>query len=1008
MTRRFRDILIVSSRWLAAVVAVGGLAADGVARGDDGTSAIKVETFRTHSRLSVRVDDGIASDWKATRDGFELVLKGMSLGDLGAPLGEEAIWAARYKELRDPRLAGVEFAEVPGGVRVQGRWRFSQASDAPADPAMEAFDYRERGRSRLVVDFWVKEGPTVGQVRTQAAATRRIASVKQHEDDEKARISRRIAREQARLVAEDPKLFCGTPLSERTDVFLQFLPVHEPATFAKWFSTSAPDADFPYYEPKGKERDAQFVRLALKLYREGNHALANRTIEFFETECKDSTYRAQMRFLRANALLKLGMKDEAEQMLREMARETKGTPVGMHAGMYLAMHQFTAKNYLGALEQFKALSERQAESRMAWVFHLGVAECARALRQTDRAAQEYTWVAENAPDAAAQAEGALRIGDLYLDRFQYDQALASYAQALRSFPEQAKRFPAVHINRADALHGLGQYDRASQAYAEFLKAYPAHPSGWRASYRRGEIAARAAGATRESKAARDSYLETINRYPFSPGATLARLQLLPCSDHGGFSVEAAERFFLVPTAPVPAPKVGQLGKDGKKIDEKTAADAIAAAAAVAASSGGPGSAGEAERFDGGGEVFMDRYRDFRALSRVRTLMTMGQQEKAVAVAIEELRRVPRAEARRWLGQLLSFNFRRSVVELLEGGQKLAALTFFQKNTDRVPLSEGAVDPGYLLRLSQAASDLGLGKLAQEIGTVYEKARKAHEGVTRELASADGSDDARSSDPDVKLAAAERAFTEAKARWIAEGAKSSDAVRARLGQVAPESKFSFEREVILGLIDERAGSDVAALRHAAQAQLLFPPGLSDADRLRVDAWVAELQMRAGDAKAALAGYFAVEKAISAEGSAGKAARASGGVTSLLGVAAVPARDALIRAQSEILEKQARWGEAAANYSRAVGNGLGGAEARYGYARALLKAGGAENHEKAIATLEVLSREHDADGAPSAPGEGKKTAAAPAKPTENDRFWRKLASETLADEKAKHDAKEGMRQ
>lgn len=972
MTQRYRDILIIPRAWLAALWVGAVLANSNVSQAE----SLRLDTFRTHSRLSVHVDDGIVSEFKQGEQGFELLLKGMGLSDLGAPLGEEVRWTERFSRLADPRLASLEFAEVAGGLKILGRWKFGKGPTDPANPVMESFDYRERDRSALVLDFWVKDGPTLGQVKAHREVSRRIASVKKHEIDEKARAERWVAREKARARAENPKLFCTTPLSERSDVFLEFLTLHEPVAFSRWFQSATPDSDFSYYEPHGKAKDAQYVRLALKLYKEGNYALANRTVDFLEQEIPDSTFRTEMRFLRANAFLKLELKEEGQALLKELARDSKASRVALQAGVYLALQQLEAKNYLAALESFSQLADRQAGNRLAWVFHLAVAECARALRQTDRAALEYQHIAEHAPTRKDQAEGAFRIGNLYLDRFQYDQALAAYAQALRHFGPEAESFPAVHINRADALYGLGQRERASEAYRSFLGKFPAHPAGWRASYRLGEAAARAADATRESIEARKWYIETINRYPFSPGAVLARLQLLPCGDHAGLTQEASERFF----------------------------------------------AAEADKFDGAGQVSMERYKDFRALSRVRTLMTQGRQEDAVASAIAELRRVPRAEARRWLSRLLAFNFRKSVIELLESKQALAALTFYQNNVDTVPLLDGGVDPAYLLKLSQAASDLGLGKLAQSIGDVFAKATKSYDTGARELASGRVDHDA-GDDPDARLAASERAFTDAKARWIGDGMKAAQEVRARLGRVLPESRFSYERELILGLIDEKSGDVRGALRHAAQAQLLGP---KDA---RVDAWVASLQARAGDSRAALIALRSLEPVAQSDSEEASRVTSSHSPSSgipraitaaeRLGIPSVPARDALILAQSEILEKDGRWGEAAANFARAVQEGLDGPQVRYSYARALLKTGSRDNRIKALAALEKLAGE-------SAAVEPKPAASLAAPATENsesvktanispeaagkiskDRFWRKLASETLADEKAKNSAKEGTK-
>src|SRR5206468_9856756 len=98
--------------------------------------------------------------------------------------------------------------------------------------------------------------------------------------------------------------------------------------------------------------------------------------------------------------------------------------------------------------------------------------------------------------------------------------------------------------------------------------------------------------------------------------------------------------------------------------------------------------------------------------------------------------------------------------------------------------------------------------------------------------------------------------------------------------------------------------------------------------------------------------------------------------------------------------------------------GGTQARYNYARALLKAGGRDNHAKAVATLEKLAAEDAA--APKAPGAPATAAAAPEKKDSSseveaassrnasrDKFWRKLASETLANEKTENGAKEGMK-
>jgi hypothetical protein len=69
-----------------------------------------------------------------------------------------------------------------------------------------------------------------------------------------------------------------------------------------------------------------------------------------------------------------------------------------------------------------------------------------------------------------------------------------------------------------------------------------------------------------------------------------------------------------------------------------------------------------------------------------------------------------------------------------------------------------------------------------------------------------------------------------------------------------------------------------------------------------------------------------------------------------------------------------------YARALEDKVGGDQMSYQYARALLKSG---QREKALAQFEKLATSSERD---------------PAAAKQND-FWKKLATETLADEKVK---------
>ena len=215
----------------------------------------------------------------------------------------------------------------------------------------------------------------------------------------------------------------------------------------------------------------------------------------------------------------------------------------------------------------------------------------------------------------------------------------------------------------------------------------------------------------------------------------------------------------------------------------------------------------------------------------------------------------------------------------------------------------------MLKLSQAASNIGLGSLAKEIADNYAKANAGRAVATNS-----------SPDLESRLVVSEQHFTQAKALWVSSGIKEQEAIRAQLAQVLEESKFSYERELIYALMDQKSKKTPQALSHAIRAGLSMPSGVGPdaASDLRVQAWTAELQAQAGDSKVALEMYKNLEKHIRLQNSS--KIQPSGvktdEVASSLGIPPMPTLDVILLAQGGLLEKQGRWGEAASTYARAV--------------------------------------------------------------------------------------------
>ncbi|HTL12542.1 MAG TPA: tetratricopeptide repeat protein, partial [Bdellovibrionota bacterium] len=498
---------------------VGVMLAALSAQADSPFPKIEIQTFETHSRIVVPVDPGVQTVWSSTASGFDLLLKDISLLDLGIPFGSEKSWVEGLDQTGDQRVGHITVAEEPAGVRIKGHWKYPGGDKAPADPAMVTFDYHNRIPPTYVVDFWQKAGPTLVEARKAEKRRRQLEALKVAQATAERRVRRRVASLKRQHDVADAGKYCKEPLGDERDVFVEFRPARQEIDFGRWFPVTTPDADYPYYEPKGDTEEDQYLKLALDLYRAGKLALAVRTAEFFNKEHPGSALSNEMKFMRANAMLKLGLGAEAERLLKELVVDAPGSPAALHAGTYMAVKAVRDKNSLGALESFLWLYKHYPNHRLAWVFQLGSAEAMFELRQTEKASKAYQWVVENAPDKAAQAEAALRIGDLFLDRGQYAQALAAYFKGLKYYGDQSDSVPTALVNRAETLYWLGQYDRAEQAFKEYLDKHSGHPSAWRAAFRLGEILGRKGGDDFREQS-RGMFFQTINRFPFSPGATL--------------------------------------------------------------------------------------------------------------------------------------------------------------------------------------------------------------------------------------------------------------------------------------------------------------------------------------------------------------------------------------------------------------------------------------------------------------------------------------------------------
>jgi TolA-binding protein len=361
---------------------------------------VQVRTFPTHSRMIIKIDESVSTELKNTKTGFELLLHGVTLAELRANSGDDQKGGAGYQRLNDPRLEGIHIKDGQGEIKIQGKWKFPTGALTLARPVMELFDYRDKSPPEYIVDFWVKESPTLQQVEGKLKQDAYLAERKKvHALSEKKQARRLASLKQEEAYLSSMQV-CEIPMSAENDLFLKFNTIHQKVDFSRWISLTTPDSNFSYYRTLKKTRDAKYVRLALDLYKRGSWGLVVRTLDFLNKEYPNSDYSKEMRFLRANTYLKLGLDRQAidilQKIMSEYDKEEKGSSVALYAAMYLAGKFINDHLTLAAMDNFLWLIQNYSEYENVAVFHLGVAENLYELKQTERAAKEYQWVIENA------------------------------------------------------------------------------------------------------------------------------------------------------------------------------------------------------------------------------------------------------------------------------------------------------------------------------------------------------------------------------------------------------------------------------------------------------------------------------------------------------------------------------------------------------------------------------------------------------------------------------------
>ncbi len=888
----------------AAILGAGLLFLPGRVAGAPGfDGSIEIETRPTHSRLMVSLDSSFTPVFHDSEKGFRIEIPVATLMDIGVPFGAEAAFNQRLKELADERLAGIRVRELEGRLEITGEYRFPEGERAFAYPKMEHFDFRKDGQGRFLIDFFYRKGPT----RIEVAREQRALKIRQ--EREKAELFRKkeeekkVLREKRIADGRNALRFCEQPFNRETTVFLKFRPEHEAIDFHEYFSAKIPDHRFEYTEPKGKDEEAGMVRLALKLARENRHALAIRTVDFLEKEHPKSKHRTEMRFLKASAYFRLDQPEKGRALLRELAKSPDATEAGFQAAGFLAAADLWESRWLSAFDLLMRQKKIHPDHPLIWLVRYGIAESLYQIRQGDQAREELEWIAKNAPKPEIRARAAFQMGDVFLERGQYAQAVTGYTEALKGREALLPSYPAVLLNLAEAYFQLDEMDRARTTLQKFLEVGPSHIGAWRASIRLAELSAMTDGLNEKTE---KDFMETINRYPLSPGSLVARIRLLPCGSHGGFDLPSADRLLYSP---------------------------------------------EVLDFPADGAIRSNQFRELVGLTEVRMLISFGEHQKAIDRGLLRLRANPGIETRKLIEQAMIGAIKMILEKKLDAADHFGAIAFYEKFGDFLPLP--AHDPlvdELKMRLATVSAQKGLTRFALKLIEPYrmmnEASRKEVIAAIEKHVTLEGQDDQE-----------ERNLVEAKTLWNGADFKveeqgPSDQLVARLGAIRDESKQGFEKNLILALFYREKKEFGKALEHAKRLEKGII-ALKPREKAQIRAFAGDV---AGEAKDA---DFAAKSWREARIALAQATAEDRGELPFRRLGPVPTMAFLVQSEGEALEKGQKWKEAVALYSEAVDNKIGGNLLLYSHAKAVLRAGGKDSKAVAAASLKKIEQSQEDD-------------------------------------------------
>jgi tetratricopeptide (TPR) repeat protein len=534
---------------------------------------------------------------------------------------------AKLRQMNDEIIKGVKIEEngVDGAVQVS----FTTVPNA------DFFDYITEQPSRLIVDFFPKDGADKVETApaTKKPETKKLPAKKQvasndeddEEEDEEISAGGSVKDISATITGRKPAgtdfpLMAKTAPGEKPSLaeeisaakgfehgifdggdpeFKRFTirdyEISEDSIFKSRgnFYLPFPMLDLgnpqlkalieaaPSYEIVPNDtRENKEARIILTLFSTGKRALFLTTAGEFLKKYPESQYDEIIRYMMADTYEAMWREkgqaadfETAMASYQSLTEKYPKSPISARTLLFMGYSFVERGDSFGALKAFQRFVRTNPTSKHLDQVNIATAEAYLKLNRFEDSMKMLEEIETSGKTPKVRQEASFRKGDIAFRKKDYETAVKLYRDSIKKFPEAVLKFPNAYYNIAEAQFTKAQYREALESYRTFLVKFPDHLHGGYAMTRMGELLGILGAGP---KRAQGAFMESFFRYRSTPGAGIARIRSL--------------------VTRLPEMKEKELANSLKEINEITARyanrprkDRTPASAATAASAGGEAS-----------------------------------------------------------------------------------------------------------------------------------------------------------------------------------------------------------------------------------------------------------------------------------------------------------------------------------------------------------------------------------------------------------------------------------